>query len=140
MKVLNTSPHHLDTPSIFQDRKMDGPNSINNYSPLTMTPKLLTLQLPMMIATTTTSHNVAHVPSDRNMVLGNNSVHGSGKSSTSTQDCEAKGARKSTRVVYWDTVQITRDGNCENLRGRENARKKLRKGEEKLECAGASVK
>lgn len=71
MKVLNASPHHLDTPSVFQDRKMDGPNSINNYSPLTMTPKLLTLQLPMMISTTTTSHNVAHVPSDRNTVLGN---------------------------------------------------------------------
>lgn len=79
MKVLNTSPHHLDTPSVFQDRKMDGPNSINNYSPLTMTPKLLTLQLPVMISTTTTSHNVAHVPSDRNTVLGNNSAHGSGE-------------------------------------------------------------
>lgn len=121
MKVLNTSPHHLDTPSIFQDRKMDGPNSINNYSPLTMTPKLLTLQMPMMISTTTTSHKVAHVPSDRNIALGNNSVHGSGKFLTSAQDSEAKGAWKSTRVVCWDTVQISRDGNCENLRGRENA-------------------
>lgn len=101
MKVLNTSPHHLDTPSVFQDRKMDGPNSINNYSPLTMTPKLLTLQLPMMISTTTTSHNVAHVPSDRNTVLGNNSAHGSGeKSSTSAQDGGAKAAWKSAiRVV-----------------------------------------
>lgn len=107
MKVLNTSPHHLDTPSIFQDRKMDGPNAINNYSPLTMTPKLLTLQLPMMVSTTTTSHNVAHVPSDRNIALGNNSVEGSGKSTT------------------WDTVRISRDGNGEKLkRKREREGKK----------------
>lgn len=51
------------------DRKMDGPNSINNYSPFTMTPKLLTLQLPLMAATTNTSHNIIHVPPDRNIVL-----------------------------------------------------------------------
>lgn len=51
------------------DRKMDWPNSINNDSPLTMTPKLLTLQRPLMAATTNTSHNVAHVPPDRNIVL-----------------------------------------------------------------------
>lgn len=128
MKVLNTSPHHLDTPSIFQDRKMDGPNSINNHSPLTMTPKLLTLQLPMMISTTTTSHNVAHVPSDRNIVLGNNLVHGSGKSSTATQECEAKGPWKSTRVLCGDTMQISWDGNCKNLRGRKEGKAGERRG------------
>lgn len=51
------------------DRKMDRPNSINNYSPLTMTPKLLTLQHPLMAATTNASHNIAHIPPDRNIVL-----------------------------------------------------------------------
>lgn len=136
MKVLNASPHHLDTPSVFQDRKMDGPNSINNYSPLTMTPKLLTLQLPMMISTTTTSHNVAHVPSDRNTVLGNKfstRERGeivdlrSGRRSQSSLEMRNPG-----RSLGYMIGQFGRRGSCENLkRTREKAKQKLRKGEEK---------
>lgn len=53
---------------------MDGPNPINNYTPLTVAPKLLTLQLPPMLARTTTSHNVAHFSPDRNIVLDNNTT------------------------------------------------------------------
>lgn len=66
-----SAEHKPTPPRSFQrfllDRKMDGPNSINNHTPLTMTPKLLTLQLPPdAIARKTTSHNVAHISPDRN--------------------------------------------------------------------------
>lgn len=142
MKVLNTSPHHLDTPSVLQDRKMDGPNSINNYSPLTMTPKLLTLQLPMMISTTTTSHKVAHVPSDRNTVLGNNSAHGSGEIfdlplGTVKRKQPGISAIRGRLLGYGSAGSAGVEA-VENLRGREKARGKAEGKERK--SAGASVK
>lgn len=105
MKVLNTSPHHLDTPSIFQDRKMDGPNAINNYSPLTMTPKLLTQQLAMMQSTV---QQPPPTMSPTSLLIGTLGwILGSGKSTT------------------WDIVRISRDGNCEKReRKREHVGKK----------------
>lgn len=61
------SAEHQPTPpwssQRFLDRKMDGPKSINNYTPLTMAPKLLTLQLPPNARTT-------RLPQRRSIVLG----------------------------------------------------------------------
>lgn len=79
-----------------------------------------------MVATTNTSHNVAHVPPHNNNVLGNNSVNEGGKSSTGAHDHEAKEPENSQGLFVGLQGRLAETETVKR-RGRENVRKKQRK-------------